>query len=132
MARNIRITAVLATLVTASALAVPALAHAWSIHSFKIRDAGPEIVAKVTVCTSVAPGYEVKYHFRVHVETREGWDKRNVDFTGWYGRGCTEGSNVFRDTLRYDGWYLGRVKVRLSQTDDVRQTRWRRFFSSGG
>jgi hypothetical protein len=111
-------------------LALPASAQGWSMHNFKIRDAGPEIVAKVTVCTSVAPGYEQKFHFRVHVEAADGTDARNHSFYGWYSRGCTEGSNVFRDSLRYEGHYWGRVKVRLGGTDDIRYTRWRRFYSS--
>jgi hypothetical protein len=111
-------------------LALPASAQGWSMHNFKIRDAGPEIVAKVTVCTSVAPGYEQKFHFRVHVEAADGTDACNHSFYGWYSRGCTEGSNVFRDTLRYEGHYWGRVKVRLGGTDDIRYTRWRRFYSS--
>jgi hypothetical protein len=111
-------------------LALPATADAWSIHDFKIRDAGPEIVAKVTVCTRVAPGYEQKFHFRVHVEAGDGSDPRNYDFYGWYSRGCTEGSKVFRDTLRYEGLYWGRVRVRLGGTDDIRLTGWRRFYTS--
>jgi hypothetical protein len=46
----------------------------------KIRDAG---VAKVTVCTRVARGYEQKFHFRVHVEAADRTDARNHDFYGW-------------------------------------------------
>jgi hypothetical protein len=49
---------------------------------FKIRDAGPDIVAKVTVCTNVAPGYEQKFLFRVHVEAADGTDARNHNFYG--------------------------------------------------
>jgi hypothetical protein len=54
-----------------SALALmPSVAQAYSIHDFRIRDAGPEIVAKVTVCTWPPRGYEHKFYFRVHVELR--------------------------------------------------------------
>ena len=90
------------------ALALPAAAQAWSIHNFRIRDAGPEIAAQVTVCTKVRPGYEQKFHFRAHVELVEGGDAHTVPFTGWYGRGCTEGTSRFRDTLlHWEGWYYG-------------------------
>jgi hypothetical protein len=117
-------------LAAVAVLALPASAQGWSMHDFRIRDAGPEIVAKVTVCTNVAPGYEQKFLFRVHVEAADGTDARNHNFYGWYSRGCTEGSNVIRDTLRYEGYYWGRVRVRLGGTDDIRHTRWRRFYSS--
>jgi hypothetical protein len=126
MVRNIRITALLATVVTAVALAVPAAAQAWSIHSYRVRDAGPEIVHKVTVCDPSPRIHRIRV--RAEVEA-DGGDDRHVDyFTDVQNERCIRWSISQRDNLIYEGRYYGRLRISLLGT--VRFTGWKSFWSS--
>lgn len=126
MARNIRIAALLATLVTASVLTVPAVAQAWSIHQYRVRDAGPQIIHKMTICDPSSSINRVRVRAEVDVD---GGGDRHVDYySGWQDRRCIRWSFRQRDNLLYEGRYWGRVKVNLLGT--ARYTSWRSFWSS--
>jgi hypothetical protein len=110
-------------------LALPAMAQGYSIHDYRVRDAGPTIRHSLTVCKD---RYDLVHRFGLtsRVETADGRDKRfrYSEYTVRWG--CRRLTQWYPDVLKYEGRYRGRVKVRLLQTDDVRYTPWRRFRSS--
>jgi hypothetical protein len=105
-----------------------AVANAYSIHRYTVRDAGPEIVHKLTVCDwQIRPGFEVKFGFVAYTEHESGDDGGSVRYTDWLSRGCTRETLTHDDDLEYEGRYFGRVRVRSGA---VRFTSWRPFWSS--
>jgi hypothetical protein len=107
-------------------LALPVSAQAWSIHSYRVRDAGPEIIHKVTVCD---PSPRVnRIRVRAEVDVDGGGDRHVAYFTDLQDRRCVDWSVSQRDNLRYKGRYYGRLRVRLLGT--VRFTGWKSFLSS--
>jgi hypothetical protein len=123
--RRIAAGAFLAALIGLSAATA---AEAWTIHRYTVRDAGPEIVHKLTVCDwGIRPGFEARFRFVAYTEAEDGSDGGSVRFTDWLTRGCTRESLVHDDDLRYEGTYFGRVRVRSGA---VRFTSWRPFWSS--
>ena len=119
------------TLVVAVLLSVPAAASAWSIHNYRVRDAGPEIVHKLTLCQN--QGKRLLFQFVAYTETVDGGDPGFVRRTESFRRGCWRYPIVHNDDLRYRGWYYGRMRVRLlgaSGASAPRYTSWKRFWSS--
>jgi hypothetical protein len=112
----------------ASLAAVPA-AHGWSIHNYRVRDAGAVIVHKLTVCTNPPRGKEDRFHFLAYTEYEDGSDAGDARYREWFSRGCWR-FTMRHDDLRYEGWYYGRVRVRHDFSNTVRWTGWRRFWSS--
>jgi hypothetical protein len=110
-------------------LAFPAVAQGYSIHNYRVRDAGSTIRHSLTICKD---RYDLVDRFGLtsRVETADGRDKRFRYSTHTVRRGCRRLTQSYPDVLKYEGRYRGRVKVRLLQTDDVRYTPWRRFRSS--
>jgi hypothetical protein len=116
------------TVITAAlvALLLPASAQAWNIREVTFRDAGNRIVSKVMVCHSEA----ARFHFTIVTNYSEGGDKRVVRSYGDLPHaGCGRFITLDRDRLKWKGWYVGRVKVRLGGTDWVQRSRWVHFYS---
>jgi hypothetical protein len=114
-------------IITALALlALPVSAQAWSIHGYQVRDAGPEIIHKVTVCDP-SPSIN-RIRTRAEVEADGGGDRHVDYFTDMQDRRCIRWAISQRDNLRYEGRYYGRLKIRLLGT--VRFTSWKSFWSS--
>lgn len=109
-------------------LALPASAQAYSLHSYRVRDAGSTIRHSLTICEDQ---YDLVHRFELatRVERSDGTDKR-FRYSRYTVFGCQRVTQWYRDVLKYEGWYYGRVKVTLLQTDDIQFTRWRRFWSS--
>jgi hypothetical protein len=118
------ITAVLALLV------LPATADAFSVHDYRVRDAGAQIVHSVTVCDPYIRSAPLR--LRSTHETADGSDRQQYYTTAWMGRGCTRVGIWYRDQLRFEGHYYGRMRVRLLGASGfaTRRTGWRRFWSS--
>jgi hypothetical protein len=116
--------------VAAGALAAPSAAQAWSIHEYRVRDAGPTVVHRLTLCSQAKPGYEQKFYFTAYTETGDGSDAGNVKQYNWFSRGCWTVRVEHDDDLKYEGRYYGRVKVRLAHTDWIKFSSWRAFWSS--
>jgi hypothetical protein len=114
----------------AAVLGAPTTAHAWSIHDYRVRDAGPSIVHRLTLCSRAQPGYEQKFYFTAYTEDRDGDDAGQVTQYNWFSRGCWTVRVTHEDDLRFEGRYYGRVKVRLARTDWIKHTAWRAFWSS--
>jgi hypothetical protein len=113
---------------TVALTAVPATAEAWSIHNCRVRDAGPEIVGKVTVCTQVRRGYEQPFRLILFSEAVEGSDDSNYSRRVWLSRGCCRVVVAHDDDLEFRGTYYARMRVRGAGY--IRESRWRRFWSS--
>lgn len=111
-------------------LAAPAAAEAWSIHRYTVRDAGPSIVHKVTVCRAAPPGYERKFHFTAYSESATGEDGGSVHRYNWLDDSCWRIVVEHNDDLEYTGRYFGRMRIRNGYTGEVRWTSWRAFWSS--
>jgi hypothetical protein len=123
-------TIVAAALTGALAAAVPAVAHGWSIHRYSVRDAGPTIVHKVSVCDGAPRGLERKFWFTGYSEAGDGSDAGQVRQYQWVGAGCWRIVVEHDDDLQFEGVYYGRMKVRNAYTGAVRWTGWREFWSS--
>jgi hypothetical protein len=115
--------------VVAAILVLPTVAHAYSIHGYRVRDDGSTIRHSLTICKD---RYDRVHRFELatRVEMADGTDKRFRYSTHSVRWGCLRLTQWYPDVLKYRGWYYGRVKVRLLQTDDVQYTPWRRFRSS--
>jgi hypothetical protein len=109
-------------------LALPSTAHGYSVHNYRVRDAGSTVRHSLTVCKD---RYDLVHHFGLtsRVETADGRDRRFRYSEYTVRGGCRRLTQWYPDVLKYEGRYRGRVKVRLLQTDDVRYTPWRRFRS---
>jgi hypothetical protein len=120
--RKVLVAGVLALLV------LPTAASAYSVHRYRVRDAGSQIRHSLTICKD---RYDVVHRFELasRVETANGADRRIRYSRYTVRRGCRRLVQWYPGVLRYGGWYCGRVKVRLLQTDDIQYTRWRRFRS---
>jgi hypothetical protein len=105
-------------------LAFPASSQAWSIHDFRVKDAGPEIVTRVTVCD---PSPTVnRIHFRYRYENTE--EVLTDRSTGRPDLRCLTWTHRIADTLAYEGTYYARIRV--SMLGQAGYTSWKRFWSS--
>jgi hypothetical protein len=118
---------VIAALVVAL-LALPAASEATSIHNYTVRDAGPEIVHKVTFCSQEQWWWDV----RIRIESEAGQDRQRwrSDWEDRTRRVCNRVTFAHRDGLMYEGWYFSRMRVSIPGVGWVRYTGWRRFWSS--
>lgn len=100
------------------------------MYDYRVRDAGPEIVHKLTICGAAPPGFQRRFYFTAYTEAGDRTDAGSVRYRRWIASGCWR--QVFRhdDDLSYRGWYYGRLRVRNGYTSAVRLSSWRRFWSS--
>jgi hypothetical protein len=106
------------------------IAQASSLSGYRIWDAGGEIRERYRLCVWPPPDIEWRVHDRTRVEMADGADRRTFTGSGWHPRGCVIVTSASRDTLRFRGWYFGRLRVRVGATGEVLYTGWRRFWSS--
>ena len=66
---------------------LPASVDAFSIHDYRVRDAGDRIVHRVTVCDPYIRSAPLR--LRSTHETAEGFDRQQYYTTVWMRRGCT-------------------------------------------
>jgi hypothetical protein len=88
-------------------------------------------VKRYTFCNRVPAGREWKVFSDTGVEMDDGTDSRVYTGSDWYSNGCWTVRNAMRDSLRYRGWYYGRLRIRVGPTGETFVTRpWWEFWSS--
>jgi hypothetical protein len=111
-------------------LVLPASARAWSIHNYRVRDAGSQIVHRVTVCAEL-DRWEPLVRVRTRVEMADDTDTVTTSDDAYQTQEpCELWTIRYRDILRYESWYYGRMRIAIPATGRVRYTRWKRFWAS--
>jgi hypothetical protein len=111
-------------------LSVPSVASASALRNYRIWDAGSVIKESWSLCVYPRPGYEWKVYDRTVVEMDDGTDRHISTDSDWYRRGCAFTTTDTENTLQYEGWYWGRLRVRIPATGEVLYSGWKRFWSS--